>query len=135
MIEYAIAIYCHAEIRIDGIWHHYNTLDIGRDDNLFSCLAGLGSVDTGISAKFPVRGLPKDVSPVTRLEAQDFGDYGHTHSWIGLEEIWRVLDDFPDILCRAQRVKANLLFGFSYSACSNNFPDELQDVRWVFWFE
>jgi len=76
------------EILGDWLWY-------GRDYDVFAILAnvrngyGFAGCDTGdgfIPIDMP-RGLPEDVSPEVRAEAEAWGLDGHSHSWITLREL------------------------------------------------
>ncbi len=56
----------HAEVRLDGRWHHWGQWWVPRDYNLFNALWDKGAT-----------GIPPDASDLTKHLAKD-GDSGHT---------------------------------------------------------
>lgn len=132
-------IHCHAEVKIDGTWHHYSEITIDRNYKIFAFLAGVRA-EVDEKAAFPVRGLPEDISRVTQLTYKDWECDAHTESWIGATEIERVIRTFPDVITRRSRGYSASIFLFrnyyeEFIRDREEFPKELQDVRWVFWFD
>ena len=86
----------------DGIWRAMTEVDFrpfvsyspgmpvihpfySRDYRLFSHLAGVrGSLQEALSAP---RGIPQDVSAFVRARSDEYGVDGHSHSWLGLDEL------------------------------------------------
>ncbi|MGL4618801.1 MAG: hypothetical protein ACRCZS_07040 [Chroococcidiopsis sp.] len=126
-------IHCHAEVKIDGVWNHYNEINIERNYDLFGYLAG---VRGDKNQAFPVRGLPNDASNLTRCESDWLDIDGHTHSWISIDEIAQVINQFHKGLEKS--MKNSYLFGNKYEffrEYREDYPDFVEDVRWVFWFD
>ncbi|MGG6283740.1 hypothetical protein ACQ4M3_19335 [Leptolyngbya sp. AN03gr2] len=126
-------IHCFAEIKVNDQWHYYGELDIVRNYDLFGAMAGVRHSGTEI---FSVRGLPKDLSFVTSLHWKDWEGEGHTPSWINSAEIAELIKRFPKSLGFPNF--RQYLFGGSYEGFvmhPKEFPESLQDVRWVFWFD
>lgn len=126
-------IHCHAEIKIDGKWHQYNEVPIRRNYMLFGFLAGI----RGVEQAFPIRGLPRDLSAVTELAANWWLGDGHTHSWIGIEEIVEVITRFPKMFAD-YGTGSKYLFGNGYEGFllyRDEYPECIEDIRWVFWFD
>lgn len=130
-------VHIHAEVKIDGEWEHYDQPRMDRNYEAFEKLAGVrGNIENSM---FPVRGLPRDASAVTKFDRARWGIDGHTHSWISSEEIfqfsewWRAT--YPD---NQWPEWEDYLFGNSYSGFiryPEDRPKGLQDVRFVFWFD
>jgi hypothetical protein len=132
-------IHCYCEIELEGQWHLYDQIKIERDYELFGAMAGVRRPE---EMMFKVKGLPPDCSKVVRLESIRRGDDIHSHSWLSLKEIAKVLERFPrtGVACND-----NYLFGHSYVYISERleigeldpteFPSYVEDVRWVFWFD
>jgi hypothetical protein len=124
-------IHLHVEIKISGVWHHYSCPHVNRNYELFERMAGVrGKLIYAIS---PPKGLPSDISIVTALESEG---YGHSHSWLGAEEISR-LDDgkYGDM---EYDILHSYLFGNSFSGFwryPNDRPAGIEDLRFVFWFD
>lgn len=136
----------HTEVKIGGVWHHYGRAEIHNNRELFDLLAGVGESRTPPPKIDDPRGLPPDVSELTRLDAARHDDY-HSHSWIGRIEIERVHRHVT-----AEKWTSNggiagfwlegwlgTLFGYQW--CEFNKVMQyahfagLNDVRWVFWFD
>lgn len=99
-------IHCYAEKLIDGKWVHltgfenrYEEISVhpysSRSYRLFSLLAdvrngrGFAGCLTGdrIEPISKPRGLPEDVSDFVREESNEYGEDGHSHSWLLLSEL------------------------------------------------
>lgn len=78
-------IHAHIEILVDGKWEHYAALSLPRNYALFTKLAGVRDVK-GITPIAPPRGLPTDITFVTKLDLLRCGTCYHTPSWITAEE-------------------------------------------------
>lgn len=119
-------IHCHSEVKIAGVWHHLNEIDVNRNYRLFSMLAGV-RLHPDVPQQFPVRGIPDDATVVTRMQFDSWGDDAHTPSWISAEEVRKVHDHFHV-----------LIFGYFLGW---NWMDEdlkakgVEDARVVFWFD
>lgn len=101
----------------------------GRDYRLFGLLAGVRCWD--VEPLVDPRGLPDDVSSVTRINADD--NYSHSHSWLTLAELQTVdLDAVvpdPDF----DRTWRETELGDTITVLSGlGSPDR---VRVVFWFD
>lgn len=145
-------IHWHAEIKINGKWEHYAHTYVARNYRLFELMAGVRG-DEG-NAVSPPKGLPNDCSAVTRLlYAKEEGD-AHSMSWLsaaeiaGLEERWALLHDHKMFKGRANitEIKNDFehsvfhcyLFGSSWASFAlypDERPKDVEDVRWVFWFD
>lgn len=133
-------IHGHFEVKIGGKWEHYSTTNIWRDYSLFEKMAGVrGDINKAIS---PPKGLPDDISIITKLDADRWGIDGHHHSWLSSSE-FKVLynshktrvstDNWWDIV-----EQYGFLFGQdfeSFSPGAESFPKEIEDFRLVFWFD
>ncbi len=58
----------------------------GRDYELFQSLAGVRGDE--IEPASEIRGLPVDVSEAVKNESGEWGEDGHSHSWLTLSEIY-----------------------------------------------
>ena len=78
-----------------GKWEFVKRFPIDRKYNLFSVLAnvrngyGFAGVKTsdGFNPISKPKGLPEDVSKITKKESDSLGVDGHSHSWLTLKEI------------------------------------------------
>jgi hypothetical protein len=89
-----------------------------RDYRFFGVVAG---VRAPIKGAFKPRGYPDDVSPEVLAEIKRYGDDGHTHSWLGVQEM---LDS--DVM------KENCPYQLSY--LRDYIPDP-KNTRMVFYFD
>ncbi len=116
------------EIKVDGVWHLWAPLeDTCRDYERFGALAGVRSEGP------PPRGLPGDMSVVTKLIVDDWGVDGHSHSWLPIREAAKVFastggDGAPDDL------DMQLYKYFGYDSELECLED-LSEARLVFWFD
>lgn len=129
-------IHLHVEVRLAGEseWQHYAHPSINRNYALFGALAG---VRFGEIEHIPPRGLPNDMSRLTRWdwEANWSGD-GHTASWLHFDEFERALGRAGiDYTSFGSEGFLHTYFDFGYGLGE---PDEMPDVtevRFVFWFD
>jgi hypothetical protein len=99
-------IECHFEIKIEGRWEHYLNPDyIGNSYALFYKMSGdflRGGFDR--DSIEPVvcvaRGLPGDISGVTRLNSYIYA--GHSHSWLNASETVEVINFHKSIVSPAE---------------------------------
>lgn len=123
-------IHPHIEVKVKGKWLHYSCPLIDRWYALFEKIAGVrGDVRNALA---PPRGLPSDISEVTRICWTDEG--GHTPTWLSsneIEELCRWTDFFGEWRGQWQHKHLGYL-------CGNGFtyrPDGIDDVRLVCWFD
>lgn len=130
-------IHVHAEVKIGGAWHHYATLDIARDYDLFSKMAGVrGSLPPIVEP----RGVPDDLSIITRLDWERGRSDWHNPSWLTTAEVgeiqgwhqqqhpgnWQIVREW------------GYLFGNNWGGFGKypkDYPPEIEDARLVFWFD
>jgi hypothetical protein len=121
-------IHAHVELKINDKWEHYSEPLIGRNYRLFSKLAGVRSVPEDDSAPIAKdRGIPQDISFITKMDLERWGGDAHSHSWITGKEA----DDIEEW------VREKLKEGFSQPPFGYVFGNGLgrDDVRVVFWFD
>jgi len=136
-------IHLHIEIKIDGVWHHYAHPSVRRDYQLFAKMGGVRNYDNEIEPIGELRGLPTDVSLITKRDYERWSVNGHSHGWLSSAELV-VLEDWNH--ARDSRMENDLeysilscyLFGNSFAGF-HKYPKEritwLEDVRFVFWFD
>lgn len=83
-------IHVHLEIEIDGQWHHYNSINLYRNYTLFAKMADVRN-DGSITPLSTCRGLPENISVVTKLDVDSWGNDGHSHSWLNAKEISEII--------------------------------------------
>ncbi len=132
-------IYAHFEIKVDGEWLHYSQPRITRNYALFQKMAGVRG-DEDINPIALPRGLPKDISKTVLLENKRRGCKGHSHSWLNAGEISEVIqfhkNETGDFLISGG--EWGYLFKNSWEAFKDyrtDYPEEIDDIRLVFWFE
>jgi len=138
-------IHMHIEVKINGNWEHYAFPHISRRYRLFGKMAGVR--DTSQDPISPPKGIPEDITTVTRVDLERYGNDGHHHSWFSYEEIVALdawLAEQPKL--RESALENDLecdilnwtfLFGNSFSGLKKSpqdFPKSVTDVRMVFWF-
>lgn len=136
------SIHTHIEYKTaDGRWLHWAAPHVKPNYRLFSLIAGVRNDDNGIKPMVPCRGLPKDLSEVTKIAyAQDALAYGlHHETWLNTDEFaelqhrWTAIDagkhpldtDFEESVFRA--------YGPGGSALASH--QGFEDMRAVFWFD
>jgi hypothetical protein len=146
-------IHLHVEIRYKGKWEHYAMPRIECNYALFGIMAGVRGPGPPIVKP---KGVPKDMSVVTKLKYEHDWPDTHTPSWFNEKEI----DKLVEWLKKEER-KANLkgerypfmyfdleagilngtyLFGNRLTAFKHYndieyVPKECDAVRLVFWFD
>lgn len=88
-------IHLHVEVMVGGHWLHLNAPHVERDYLLFGKIAGVRNENIRPIAK--PRGLPRDISELTRLcyEQDKKGVRVHSETFITRLE-WRELSDWYD---------------------------------------
>lgn len=129
-------IHVHAELKIDGKWEHYSCPDIKRNYRLFGLMAGVR--DYSIQPIASPRGLPEDLSVITKIDAARMESDAHSHSYITPKEIVIVEESMDDMNGLTAFKETGWLFGNSWAGFVK-YPEDneptIQDIRWVFWFD
>lgn len=129
-------IHLHAEIKVGGQWHHYSHPQIDRDYQLFGKMAGVRDRDETPIAE--PRGIPDDATFTTKLDYAH--DQGHTPSWLSSSEIHEIIEWMgkrEKEWYSPELEQFGFLFGNGWlvDGKDHGHPKELEDVRWVFWFD
>ena len=134
-------IHLHVEVKIKDKWHHYDRPDIGRNNFLFNLMAGVrgeGKPEKPISLP---KGLPRDISELTAFEADYCKEDWHNHSYLTSKEVVTLFEKLkennPPFDFRSN-LQWGYLFGNGYESFykyPEDYPKELQDFRFVFWFD
>lgn len=129
-------IHAHVEIKVKGKWLHYSVPSIRRNYDLFAYMANVrNNEDNPIMPLCIPRGLPDDISDITKHSAEDWGEDGHDHSWLSSEEMdvvenWMMDKGYLKIWEPVfGYLEGN---GFLYK---DEWPDWIEDARLVFWFD
>jgi hypothetical protein len=132
-------MHLHVEVKVHGIWRHYNHPDIKRDYTLFAKMAGVRNwPDSGIVPLSSPKGVPNGLSLITAYDLEWHSIDSHSHSYLSAEEIkelslWKRYDSYYDPLWLEH--KFGFLFGNTFAWFLEQ-PEEylIEDVRFVFWF-
>jgi hypothetical protein len=119
-------IHLHQEVKINGVWHHYGCPSVGRSYRLFALMADVrnnGEVEPIAKQK----GVPSDITELTKFDLVGWEDDGHSHSWLSAGEI-ELLYDFLD---SGHIDDLGYVFGYPW----NHIPLGVDDFRFVFWFD
>lgn len=136
-------IHLHIEIKTNGAWHHYAALMIERSYALFAKMAGVRT-DTPSEAISAPRGIPEDVTEITKYDFTKWEADAHSASWFGIPDIM-ALEDWLKTESGGMAGKSleysilrTYLFGNHFST-NVRWPEEkidfVEDVRFVFWFD
>ena len=143
-------IHAHIEIRYKGKWEHYAIPSIDRNYSLFGIMA---DVRRNGPAIVEPKGVPNDMSIVTRLDWERWGVDAHTASWFNEEEI-----DQLDVWLKEQATQnknnpydlaydlewgilnKTYMFGSSLTAFKHYddydyLPKGCDAIRLIFWFD
>jgi len=130
-------IHLHAEVKVENEWHHYAEIDVRRNYNLFSLMAGVrGFYEGSPTPIHEPRGLPSDMSVVTNISYKECDMDAHSASYLRSDEIGFLMR------CKELWDKDTPsweYFGFFFGNCwgddKKEWPKDIQDLRWVFWFD
>src|SRR6266853_264838 len=86
MFNMGCDIHPHIEVKIKGKWYHYSIPLLGRNYQLFTRICGVRGYEGVIPIDQP-RGLPSDLSEITRIEVDYDGPDGHSHTWLNRQEL------------------------------------------------
>jgi hypothetical protein len=135
-------IHLHVEVEIDGRWEHYSHLTVARNYEVFDMMAGVRHDDdhTAIAIS-PPRGLPNDITFLTRLDADKWAPDAHDASWLSGDEAVQV-QRFADKKWSNEYTHPPI-FGYLFGNYLNSWKDGLHesmggritDCRIVFWFD
>jgi hypothetical protein len=133
-------IHCHLEVKINNKWEHYSKPYIPRNYKLFGLMAGVRN-----KSMKPIvlpKGLPIDLSIITKIDWEIWETDAHDTSWFNVDEI-KILEEYlekdKDLWWKENYMYIwGYLFGnrfgdlFTYK---NDYPKEIEDVRLIFWFD
>ena len=143
-------IHAYLEIKIDGGWHYFAPADLWRNYEVFSKMAGVRDFPDSPAPIALPKGLPDDASFMTRFHSNEWGEDGHSHSWLNYDEILELIDYFDNVLGyrpwghrgEASDRKWNefgvWIFGNTiagFKKYPDDYPSSLEDIRLVFWFD
>lgn len=137
-------IKAHIEVKIDKKWHHYSCPSILRNYELMDFLGGdfhqHVPEKNGMNDRFKAKGLPEDISVVTRIAYNRDVAILFKPSWLTPDELKIVSSKFPqlDPFNIMEGNELGYLFDNSverFYEYRSDYPQEIEDVRMVFWFK
>jgi hypothetical protein len=143
-------IHLHIEIKLNNKWEHYACPRIERWYQLFAKMAGVRNyVESGVIPISLPKGIPEDVTSITKYDYERWDTDGHSHSWLNLKEIAELEDWLNQMKEGNNPNNGDLewdilhcyLFGNSFAALykypeeTKKYNPEITDVRFVFWFD
>lgn len=132
-------IHLHVEVKVKGKWEHYSHPRIQRSYEVFGIMAGVR--DDSVTPISEPKGLPEDLSLVTKIDYQYDEPDAHSESWLDRNEIRQLIERtnhkgaFPGDFEHSQLGYANGNSFWSIGTENSGHPDEYEDVRFVFWFD
>jgi hypothetical protein len=136
-------IHVHGEVKINGKWEHWTHPKIPRDYDLFTKMAGVRDREVGVTPIADPRGIPDDISEVTRFAWRHDEPDAHSASWLSGAEIdrleeWYAKDGGPQGQWRSLcHHVIGYVFGNGWNVAEhpNDYPNGVTDARLVFWFD
>lgn len=143
-------IHIHVEVRCNGRWEHYACPRVEPWYALFGIMAG---VRIEVDPIVPPKGVPDDMSLITRLDYEMRKAGIHTPSWFNEDEIDQLVewlkekekeapkdylwDDYQleAGILRGTYMFGNRLTGHKHHPDCQYMPKECDAVRLVFWFD
>lgn len=136
-------IHAHGEVKINGVWHHYSQPRIERWYGLFARMADVRNDPTyGIEPISPPRGIPEDITFITRFDYED--ECGHSGSWLTGKEV----EDLCAWVDEQRQKEIGRYYSFQHHCIGyvfgngwdvkkypDDYPKGVEDVRLVFWFD
>lgn len=145
-------IHVHIEIFYKGKWRHYAAPNVNRWYDLFAVMAGVRNYSEIDPISEP-KGVPANMSEITKMEFNYWGSDVHNHSWFDEKEIdllssWlrnrmkkengSFLDfDLEFGVLNGTYLLGNGLTSFLHSKGNpdSSIPKELESLRMIFWFD
>ncbi len=137
----ATSIHAFGEVKVGGRWYLHSKFKIDQSYSLFNKIAGINSDDYEEDILLPLKGIPKDVSLVTLRYYESYNEDAHSATWFNQSEIKQLIKwmihkgrySYSDI-----EQTFGYVFGQYWSSATDEkeyIPKDLQDVRFVFWFD
>lgn len=137
-------IHAHFEIKVNGKWISYTQPRIQRWYDLFSKIAGVRNYGNEIKPITLPRGLPLDVSQMTKLHSDYDGIDGHSHTWLNADEIKELVSWVEsntrdnNWIGEWEHRELGYLFGNGWGEWKqypDSYPNFIEDIRFVCWFD
>jgi len=134
-------IHSHIEVKIKGKWHYYDEVNISRNYRLFSRMADIRNEENIIPLSTP-KGLPKDITFMTKLKSDYWDTDGHSHSWLSSKELFYLEEWIERNKILPDLAHKGFFFGSTFSGWIK-YPEDtirlrelgVEDFRLVFWFD
>lgn len=140
-------IHFHSEVKRNGKWLHHSEANVSRNYVLFAKMAGVRNYYNLVPISEP-KGLPDDVTELTKLHSDRFGVAGHSHSWLDAKEIV----ELHNFIGKSEEYAkydpegwkfAHRNFPYFLGTHLNDFSEHpedwettgIEDVRYVFFFD
>ena len=141
-------IHCHIEVKVAGKWEHYSVPSVPRNYELFALMANVRNRDGQVKPIATPKGIPDDITTITRLAYAGWGEDAHSASWLSNFEVSQLRDEWER---RGHGFKGAHDFehdffgyveGISWVSLQK-WPEEhgnsiyawIEDFRFVFWFD
>ena len=131
-------IHMHIEVKSSDTWYHYAAPAMFRDRVFFDLLGGIYNKEAAV---VPPRGLPEDLSFVTKHDwDQDREGYRlHHPGWLKAEELWTLQEKLNErSLDSKMMLEHDLEAGLLHTYINGNALASHQgwdDLRFIFWFD
>ena len=135
-------IHAHVEVKIDGEWLHWSALDIRRCYELFAKMANVRNYEDDDGRIVPIsepRGIPADVTDLTKMDSDRWDSDAHSQSWLSAQEMEVAYNWIHSYYPRSTDFLG--LFGYVFGNYPWDFDEEdlqpasVTDARLVFWFD
>ena len=135
-------IHFHSEVKINGTWHHHSSSRLKRNYYLFAKMANVRNNIPIRPISLP-KGWPDDVTYLTKLESEQYGVDGHSHSWLNAREIvelHKFISDHPEYFGEFWDHHHLPYFMGNHFNDFVEYPEDwekygVEDVRYVFFFD
>lgn len=134
------SIHCHLEVFDGDKWYHWSAPCIYRDSIFFDLVAEIyGKLDSIV----PLRGLPDDMSEVTKIcyEQDKESYYPHHEGWLSAQELdllqLRLVQYYKKIPTKNPR-EYDLEDHYFHTYIHGNsivLHQGWEDARFIFWFD
>lgn len=130
-------IHMHIEVKSNGIWYHYAAPSMFRNRVFFDLVGGIYNSEAAI---VPPRGLPEDLSFVTKHDwDQDCESYRLHHvGWLKADELLALQAELErKFKVVEDELTYDLEEGFLHTYINGNalaFHQGWDDLRFIFWF-
>jgi hypothetical protein len=130
-------MHAHIEVKMEGKWRHYSAPSINRNYDFFALIAGVRNYDNIKPISKP-KGIPKDVTYITKKHYESWGLDAHDASWLGVEELIELENIKHDEVFFLEDTFKTFIFGNRLTGWYK-YPEDnkigIEDLRIVFWFD